>query len=38
MLANAENGCVSAYEVYTGKKGDSVEKGLGSKVIKCLME
>lgn len=34
MLANAENGCVSAFEVYTGKE-DSVEKGLG---VKCLLE
>ena len=36
MRANAENGYVSALDVYTGKKGDNVEKGLGSKVVKCL--
>ena len=32
MRANAENGYVSALDVYTIKKGDNVEKGLGSKV------
>ena len=34
--AEAENGYVSAFEVYTGKKGDSVEHGLGATVVKNL--
>lgn len=38
MRANAEDRYVSAFEVYMGKKGNSVEKGLGSKVVKCLTE
>ena len=36
MTATAENGYVSAFEVYTGKKGDSVERGLGATVLKNL--
>ena len=36
MRADAESGYVSAFEVYTGKKGDSVEQGLGSKVVLSL--
>ena len=36
MWAEAENGYVSAFEVYTGKKGDSVEHGLGATVVKNL--
>ena len=38
MRADAESGYVSAFEVYTGKKGDSVEQGLGSKVVLSLTE
>ena len=38
MRAEALNGYVSAFEVYTGKKGDSVEHGLGAKVVKILTE
>ena len=34
MRANAKNGYVSAFEVYTGKTGSYSEKGLGSKVVK----
>ena len=36
MRADAESGYASAFEVYTGKKGDSVEQGLGSKVVLSL--
>ena len=36
MRADAENGFVSAFEVYTGKKGTNVEKNLGSNVVKSL--
>ena len=35
-LADADNGYISTLEVYTGKEGDSVEKGLGAKVVKTL--
>ncbi len=38
MRADALNGYVSAFEVYTGKKGDRVEQGLGSKVVKGLTD
>ena len=38
MRADANTGYVSAFNVYTGKKGDSVEKGLGSKIVKSLCE
>ena len=38
MRADAESGYVSALEVYTGKKGDNVEQGLGSKVVLSLTE
>ena len=38
MRAEALNGYVSAFEVYTGKKGNSVEHGLGANVVKCLTE
>ena len=34
--AEASNGYVSAFEVYTGKQGDNVETGLGAKVVKNL--
>ncbi len=38
MRADAVNGYVSGLEVYTGKKGNSAEKGLGANVVKCLTE
>ena len=38
MRADADNGFVSDFQVYTGKKGDAAEKGLGSKVVKSLSE
>ena len=38
MRADALNGYVSAFEVYVGKKGDSVEHDLGGKVVKILTE
>lgn len=38
MRADADNGYVSAFEVYTGKKGNTAEKGLGAKVVKGLSE
>ena len=38
MRADSQNGYVSAFEVYTGKKGDSVEHDLGAKVVKNLTE
>lgn len=38
MRANAENGFVSDFQVYTGKKEEAAEKGLGSKVVKGLSE
>ena len=37
MLADAENGFVTNFEVYTGKK-DAVEKGLGANVVKSLTQ
>ena len=36
MRADATTGHLSAFEIYTGKKGDSVEKGLGAQVVKGL--
>lgn len=36
--ADANNGYVSAFEVYTGKKGNTAEKGLGANVVKGLTE
>ncbi len=36
--AEALNGYISAFEVYTGKKGNAVEKALGAKVVKTLTE
>ena len=36
MLADAHTGYVYSLEVYTGKKGDTVEKGLGASVIHTL--
>lgn len=38
MRADALSGYVSAFEVYTGRKADSVEKGLGANVVKTLTE
>ena len=38
VRADAVTGYVSAFEVYTGRKGDSVEKGLGANVVKSLCE
>ena len=38
MRADAATGYVSAFEVYTGKKGDKAEKGLSAKVVKSLCE
>ena len=34
MLADARNGYVSSFDVYTGKSGDKVEHGLGARVVK----
>ena len=36
--ADADNGYVSAFEVYTGRKGNTTEKGLGTAVVKGLTE
>lgn len=38
MLADGVNGYVSSFDVYTGKKGDKVETGLGARVVKSLTE
>ena len=38
MRAEALNRYVSAFEVYTGTKEDSVERGLGADVVKSLTE
>ena len=38
VRADAVTGYVSAFEVYTGRKGDTVEKGLGANVVKSLCE
>ena len=38
MRAEAVNGYVSGFEVYTGKKSDSVRKGLGAIVVKTLSD
>ena len=35
-LADSENGYIANFQVYTGKHGDSTEKGLGAKVVKHL--
>ena len=35
-LADAENGCMANFQVYTGKQGNSVERGLGANVVKTL--
>ncbi len=36
VLADSSNGYFSRLEVYTGKKGDRVEEGLGARVVKDL--
>ena len=36
MCADAQTGYVSGFEVYTGKKGTTIERGLGEKVVKTL--
>lgn len=36
MLADAINGYVSSFDVYTGKKRNKPEEGLGARVIKSL--
>ena len=36
MLADSSNGYFSRLEVYTGKKGNAVESGLGARVVKEL--
>lgn len=38
VLGDSDNGYFSRLEVYTGKKGDQIEKGLGARVVKNLME
>ena len=38
MRADSLNGYVSAFQVYVGKQGDAVERGLGAKVVKGLTE
>ena len=35
-MADGITGYISQFEVYTGKKGTTAEKGLGSKVVKSL--
>ena len=36
IAADASNGYVSSLDVYTGRKGDNTEKGLGASVVKSL--
>ena len=36
VWADASNGYVSSFQVYTGKEGNSTEHGLGAKVVKSL--
>ena len=35
-FTDAVTGYISQFEIYTGKKGNSPEKGLGSTVVKTL--
>ena len=35
-LADAANGFIANFQVYTGKRGDQVEKGLGANVVTTL--
>ena len=37
-MADANTGYVSAFDIYTGKKGSTTEKGLGATVVKHLCE
>ena len=37
-LADASNGYISNFKVYTGKDGDKAEKGLGANVVMTLTE
>ena len=36
VLTDSPNGYFQKFEVYSGKKGDSIEKGLGATVVKSL--
>ena len=36
VIADSHNGYFQKFEVYSEKKGDSAEKGLGAKVVKSL--
>ena len=36
VLADSSNGYFSCLDIYTGKKGNQVERGLGSRVVKEL--
>ena len=36
IAADSTNGYLSHFEVYTGKKGNTVEQGLGARVVKTL--
>ena len=36
--ADASNGYVSVFQVYTGKSGDTIEQGLGATVVKDLTQ
>ena len=38
MLADSHNGYVLSFEVHTGKKGNTVERGLGASVVKTLCQ
>ena len=35
-LADATNGYICNFQVYTGRQGDSVERGLGANIVKTL--
>ena len=36
VLADSHNGYFSQFEMYTGKKGNTAEKDLGTRVVKAL--
>ena len=38
VLADSHNGYFWRFEVYTGKQGDTVQKGLGAQVVKSLTQ
>lgn len=38
VLADSHNGYFWRFEVYTGKQGDKVQKGLGAQVVKSLTQ